>query len=100
MSEEVYCRCLDCERLLYAWCLSKSGGWTAEEPERKAREFYEYEPPDSKHRDLVFHKSAWDWAMFHVHGDGYWIRRPELAKPPEDFDREYDRVYGISHDGK
>jgi hypothetical protein len=98
MNEEEYRRCLDCERRLYAWCLVSWGGCTTEQAERNAQEFYVYEPPEQKHRELVFHDSAWGWAMFHIHGDGYWSKRPELQRPPAEFNREYDRVYGSHQD--
>ena len=96
MSEEEYRHGLECERKLYAWCLERWGGCSAEDAEQRAAQFYCYKPPDARSRVLVFHRPAWDWAMFHIHGDGYWRTRPELAQPPAEYDREYERIYGTT----
>ena len=84
-TEEEYREYLETERRLFAWTLTNYSDTTAAEAERKANEFYEYEPCSKKMRSLVFHDEAWHWAMISIHGGGYWHAHPEHWPPPPEY---------------
>jgi hypothetical protein len=98
-SEDEYRNCLECERILFAWCLVQLGGYQTDAAQRKSEERYPYEPADAPYRGLVFHNSAWTWAMEELHGHGFWWSQPELQTPSPEYDLEYDRVYASGPPG-
>ncbi|MEU9862976.1 hypothetical protein AB0D99_19110 [Streptomyces sp. NPDC047971] len=87
MDEEEYVSYLASERRGFAWVLHRYGGRTKAQAGAEAVEFYAYKPPDRPYRDLVFHDSAWHWAMGRVFGDFSHLERPELAEPPVEYER-------------
>jgi hypothetical protein len=86
--EEEYVRYLAAERRGYAWVLQRYGGRSPRRAEEEAVEVYAYEPPDAAYRGLVFHETAWHWAMNSVFGARYATEHPELAFPSEEYERE------------
>ena len=92
MTEEEYLRALERERKLYMWCLERWGGCTAQDAKDQASRKYPYQPPDAPFRGLIMHDSAWHHAMYRIHGNCYWIDHPELAQPPKEYNREYERL--------
>jgi hypothetical protein len=85
VTEDEYVAYLRDERRLFAWCMRHHGGRTPDEAEAEARERYPYEPADAPFRGLIFHDEAWHWAMLRLHGELYWLARPELRTPPPDY---------------
>jgi hypothetical protein len=92
VNEEDYRASLDRERKLFAWCFVNYGDLSAEEAQKRAEAFYEYEPPDDPYRWLVFHENAWYWVMQHIVGNCYWTLRPDLAEPSEAYLRYEDSL--------
>ena len=85
MDEVEYKAYLEGERKLYAWCLETYGGFDKKTAIEEAEEFYHYESRDNQYRGLVFHDEAWHWAMMRIFGDMYWKSKPELEKPPTEY---------------
>lgn len=81
-TEHAYRRTLEAERRSFAWVLRTYGGQTPARARAEALARYPYEPPGAPYRGLIFHDEAWHWAMLHLHGEGYWRDRPDLARPP------------------
>lgn len=84
-TEDEYVDYLQRERRLFAWTLQNYGEFSPADAEREANKFYEYEPPSTEVRGLVFHDEAWHWAMLTIHGEGYWRSRPELEQPSREY---------------
>ena len=83
--DEKYIAALDEERRLFAWCLITYGGISAEQANKIAEERYEYEPPEDRYRGMIFHDTAWHWAMIYLFGERYWEARPEFAEPSQEY---------------
>lgn len=83
-SEDEYVGLLEQERRRYAWVLHRYVGKTPAEAEADALDFYQYEPPDTPSRGLVFHDHAWHWALLGLPGF-YWQTHPELASPCDEY---------------
>lgn len=92
-NEAKYLQCLNEERKMYAWCLTKYGDYSPEKAHQEANEFYEYEPKEDEYRGLVFHDNAWHWAMLKIYGEQYWIKHPEMANETEEYIREESRQH-------
>jgi|SRR5262245_12790916 len=92
-SESEYTCYLRGERERFAWVLRTYGDMSLEQAREAAIRRYPYEPPGTQFRGLIFHDEAWHWAMLFLHGEHYWSRHPELAKPPP-ADRTFDREAG------
>jgi hypothetical protein len=84
-AEEEYVSYLRAERRCFAWVLQRHGGFTPSEAEAAALERYPYETSSDKYRGLIFHHEAWRWAMLRIHGEGYTIEHPELARPSPEY---------------
>jgi hypothetical protein len=84
-SEAEYTEYLQEERRLYAWVMRQHANLPESEAWSAAVERYPYEPSDAPYRGLIFHDEAWHWAMLAIHGEGYWIERPELAVPSPEY---------------
>jgi hypothetical protein len=89
--EECYLQTLQHQRHLYRWCLQHVGEQSAEEAHQAAEAFYPYQVSTETYRELVFHDEAWHWAMLHLHGEGYWRTKPELAEPSAAYEKESQR---------
>ncbi|HEY4458662.1 MAG TPA: hypothetical protein VGN81_30400 [Pseudonocardiaceae bacterium] len=81
-SEEEYVDYLAGERRRFAWVMQRYGSLSAAEAEAAALERYPYEASDDPHRGLIFHDESWHWGMLKIHGENYWLERPELLEPP------------------
>jgi hypothetical protein len=88
LDEDFYVWYLNHERQFFARALVEFGGYTAAQAEQEALERYPYEPPNED-RGAVFHDLPWHWAMVRLHGDCFWVSRPELTYPPHDFGTQY-----------
>lgn len=67
--------CLEHERHMFAWTLTRCAGIDPEVAARAAMSLYGDAPTDEDGRDLLklkFHDGAWHLAMLHIHGEGYW----------------------------
>lgn len=82
-SEEEYTHYLMAERRCYTWTLVNYGNYSLNRATKMAEEFYQLEPRD----ELVFHDQAWHWAMLKIFGSNYWIARPDLLTPPDEYVR-------------
>ena len=87
-SEDEYVNYLNMERNLYSWCLEHYGDFTHEEARKEALNFYIYQSEKEEFRGLVFHDEAWHWAMLKIYGENYWLTKPELSSPCENYERE------------
>jgi len=81
-TEDGYVAYLNGERRRYAWVMRQYGGLTQTEADAAALAHYPYEPSDAPLRGLVFHDHAWHWAMLKIYKDLYWVKHPDLARPP------------------
>ena len=81
--EDEYVQYLRGERARYAWVMRTYGTMSSAQANEAADLRYPYEPPGTAFRGLVFHDEAWHWAMLALKGERYWLRYPELARPPE-----------------
>jgi len=81
--EDEYVRYLHGERARYAWVMRKYGTMSSAQADEAADMRYPYQPPGTAYRGMIFHNLAWHWAMLALKGEHYWLRYPELAKPPE-----------------
>lgn len=84
-TEDEYRDYLEKERRLFAWTLQNYGSYSPADAEREAIRFYEYEPPSTEGRGLVFHDEAWHWAMRTIFGQGYWHSHPKYWPPPQEY---------------
>ena len=92
--EEWYVETLGQQRGLHVWCLVRYGNLSEEEARANAADLYAYEPPDPEgDRGVVFHDSAWHWAMLRIHGFCYWHHHPELLPSSE----EYNAMCAMSY---
>ena len=83
--EDKYLDYLYGERRRFAWVMQRHGGLTPAEAEAAAVDRYPYEPADKPYRVLVFHDTAWHWAMLKIHSDRYWLAYPHLATPSAEY---------------
>ena len=90
-SRTEYLRYLAGERHMFAWTLRRYGGLSAQAAKQRALEFYPQEPLANEYRWLVFHDSAWHWAMIDVFGEQYWIARPDLVRSDAEYQAESER---------
>ena len=81
-TEDAYVQYLRRERARFAWVMRTYGAMSSAQADESADRRYPYEPPGA-YRGLVFHDEAWHWAMRALKGEQYWLRHPELAKPPD-----------------
>lgn len=88
--EKEYRSKLEEQRHMYSWCLQNIGGHSKINADKKAEEFYKYEPVSDKHRNLVFHDDAWHWAMLYLKGEQYWLKNPELKSETKEYSEEYE----------
>ncbi len=88
VNEGYYLRYLNHERQYFARALVEAGGFDEADAAREALFRYPYEPPNPD-RGGVFHDLPWHWAMIRLHGHCFWMSKPELTYPPENFHREY-----------
>lgn len=94
MEENEYVAAIAHGRHMLAWTLVRYGGVPANEAESQAREFYKYEPAET--RDLlVFHDEPWHWAMLGVE-PLYWQVMPELASPTNEYRQEETRFRSVA----
>jgi hypothetical protein len=77
-SEEEYRAYLISERKAYTWTLVNYGNYSEDDAEKTAMDFYRDDP----RTELIFHDSAWHWAMLKIFGNNYWNNRPDLLDPP------------------
>lgn len=84
-AESEYVEYLEGERRRYAWVMRRYGGLAPAEAEAAALDRYPYEADDAPWRGLIFHDEAWHWAMLALHGERYWLERPDLAEPPAEY---------------
>lgn len=82
------------ERRLYAWCLQQFGKVGAAEAYRAAGALYPYRPFGDAERESIFEVEAWYRAMRHLFGEGFFEKRPLLARPNTAYRRESDRIFG------
>lgn len=66
-----YSQYLEAERHLFAWCLMRIGGFSASDANAEALIRYPWESPEDEYRELVFHRTAWTWAIIRIFGDEY-----------------------------
>lgn len=84
-AEDEYVKYLRDERRRFAWVMVRHGGLTHDQAEAAAVKHYPYQASDEPYRELVFHDRAWHWAMLAVHGEQYWLRHPDLLRPPAEY---------------
>ncbi|WP_432174294.1 hypothetical protein [Streptomyces sp. Tue6028] len=80
-----YDECLRAEREAYAWVMRSHGRMTRSQAGEAALRRYPYEPAGTPCRGLMFHDEAWHWAMLDLEGPQYWVNRPDLLDPPEEY---------------
>lgn len=76
--EDEYRAYLINEREAYVWTLVNYGGYSQNDAEKMAMDFYRDDPGN----ELIFHDSAWHWAMLKIFGNNYWDSLPDLLDPP------------------
>ena len=75
--------CLEHERHMFAWTLTRCAGLAPDLAVQEALSLYSYKPPGDPERELMelrFHDSPWHLAMLRIHGDGYWWSDPMTAR--------------------
>jgi hypothetical protein len=92
--EAEYCRGLEHERHMFAWCMQNHGGRSRAEADAEALRAYPYEPASDPCRGFVFHDEAWHWAMLTIHGTMYWSKDRKLEVPSADYREEAKRACG------
>jgi hypothetical protein len=95
-SEDEYLRYLAHERHMFAWCWVHYGGVSPERAREAAHSFYVYEDSSDPYRGLEFHDEAWKWALSRIFGEQYWVGRPELEHPSEEYRLESERLESTS----
>jgi hypothetical protein len=65
---EGYEQYLEMERHLFAWCLIRLGGFSAESAAAESMSRYPYEPANALYRGMIFHRDPWTWAMWRLFG--------------------------------
>lgn len=88
--------CLEHDRHMFAWTLTRCGERAPDLATQEALSFYSYKPPADPERELMelqmvmlrFHGSPWHQAMLHIHGDGYWWSDPTLGGASAEYETE------------
>ena len=90
-SEEEYTEYLAYERHMFAWCLVIHGNISWPDALLQAEQRYPYESAREPYRGMIFHDEAWHYAMLRLFGDQYWLDRPELGSPSDEYRGESKR---------
>jgi len=69
--DDEYLQYLEAERHLFAWCLMRIDGFSASDARAEALKRYPWESSDDEYREMVFHRTAWTWAIIRIFGHEY-----------------------------
>ena len=93
-TEDEYTAYLEAERHLYAWALQRYGDFSESEASSEAEARYPYEPASvGEFRGSIFHWTSWFLAMEKVHGEFFYMDRPELENESKEYLVEQDRIF-------